>query len=279
MPNAKDAETNAFERILMVGRTGSGKSAQIWTLPGRRFAYIFDPNTLPTIRGCDVDYELFLPDMAEMDATLKGFNKGSRSDKPKAPKEPRVYMNWVEDLNKKAASGFFSAYQWLIFDSMTFVSRAVMDRQLYINNRYGDIEELADFRVVGSKLSEVFQTISGLSMNIYATGHISVFQDDKTKKIETQIYLPGKARNMFPLMFTNVWLAKTEEGEKGSVRYVVRTRPEPRGLQDIRCSLPGLAEEEDVTIRGFGDLASGGIGSLLEKGHKPSNVTKLRVGA
>lgn len=279
MPNAKDIQGDARQRILLVGRTGSGKTAQIWTLPGRKFAYIFDPNALATLQGCDLDYEVFMPDILDIDMTLKGFNKGARSDNPRSKKEPSVSMRWTDDFNKRYEEGFFKQYDWLIFDSFTFISKAIMARQLFINGRYGDIEDLADFRIVGSKLSEVFGSIAAMDINIYATGHISSFQDDKTKKIETLINLPGSAKNMIPLQFSNIWLAHTGEHEKG-VKYEVRTVPEPRGLQDIRTSIPGLSPEEDVTIGGshHGKRVSlqevinptqQGIGRLLSKVVKP----------
>jgi len=278
MPNAKDAGLSTVERILIAGKTGTGKTAQIWTLPGRKFAYIFDPNSMSTLRGCNVDYEEFYPDFLQMDATLKGFNKGSKSDTlpVKNKREPAIYMKWIEDINSKVERGFFKDYDWLILDSLTFLSKAVMDRQLFINNRYGDIEELGDYRVVGSKMADVFGSISALPLNLYCTSHFTTFQDEKTKKIETQLMLPGKARNIIPLMFTNVWLAQTSEGEKGTVRYEIRTRPDPRGLQDIRSSIQGLNTIEDVTIRSFGDLASGGIGALLQRAKQPP---KLKIEA
>jgi len=280
MPNAKDPASKADQfRVMLVGPTGSGKSAQTWSLPGRKFAYIFDPNTLPTIRGCDVDYEEFFPEFTEVDATLKGFNKGSKSDILKGPKrEPTVYMDWVENINEKMAKSFFADYNWLIIDSATFLSKATMDRQLYINGRYGDVEDIADYRVVGSKLAEVFGAIAAVpNLNILLTGHLSTFQDDKTKKIVTQIWLPGKARNILPLVFTDVWLTKTEETSDGKIRYLVRTRPEARGLQDIRCSIPSLNVEEDVTIDSFDKLipGQGGIGKLLARASSP-NVISMR---
>jgi hypothetical protein len=286
MPNAKDAGLSTVERILVAGKTGTGKTMQIWTLPGRKFAYIFDPNSMSTLRGCDIDYEEFYPDFLQMDATLKGFNKGSKSDilpAGKNKREPAIYMKWVEDINSKVEKGFFKDYDWLILDSLTFLSKAVMDRQLFINNRYGDIEELGDYRVVGSKMADVFGSISSLPISLYCTSHFTTFQDEKTKKIETQLMLPGKARNILPLMFTNVWLAQTSEGEKGGVRYEVRTRPDPRGLQDVRSSIPGLQTIEDVTIKGFGDQMEGGIGGLLRRSkQKPpiqpvSKVASLRT--
>jgi len=192
-------------------------------------------------------------------------------------REPQVYMKWVDDINEKVEKKFFevNGYQWLCIDSLTFLAKATMDRQLYINNRYGDIEELGDYRVVGSKLTDVFNSISSLPINLYCTGHLSIFQDDKTKKIETQINLPGKARNYLPLLFTNVWQSITEEGEKGQVKYMIRTRPDPRGLQDVRSAIQGLNTMEDVTIRGFGDMAQGGIGALLARAKGAPRLTTV----
>jgi hypothetical protein len=272
--NSKDAELSPFERLLVVGRTGSGKTAQVWTLPGRKFAYIFDVNALPTLKGLDMDYETFYPDILEMDATLKGFNKGSKDDKmPGSKREPKVYNKWIDDINKKVDDDFFSAYDWLIIDSLSFLSKAVMDRQLFINDRYGGIEDLGDYRVVGSKIADVFSSIVTLPINMYCTGHINTFQDDKTKKIETELNLPGKARRVLPSIFTNIWLAHVEGG-----KYMIRTKPDARGLQDIRTSIPGLQADEDVTIRKFERGSDHeGIGALLRKtqrGLPASRATK-----
>jgi hypothetical protein len=254
---------------MCVGPTGSGKSAQIWTLPGRKFVYVFDPNTLATISGCDCDYVEFLPEFTEMDATLKGFNKGSKSDKPSGKaKEPTLYMRWVDHINtfvdmRKMHS---ENYEWLVFDSMTFISKALMDRQLYINNRYGDIEELGDYRVVGSKLADVFGTISSLPINIYSTGHIQTYEDDKTKKVVTQIMLPGKGRTMLPLSHTDTW--ETRAGDRAGT-YEVKTAPEARGLQEIRSAMKGLKPVEDVTIKNFRLATDYGIGALIKKSKQP----------
>jgi hypothetical protein len=64
-----------------------------------------------------------------------------------------------------------------------------------------------------------------------------------------------------------VWLAHVEEDEKGGVAYKIRTQPEPRGLQDIRSSIPGLKMIEDVTIKEFSNETGSryGIGSILQR--------------
>jgi len=275
MPNAKDSNLSPTKRILLAGRTGTGKTTQIWTLPGKKFAYIFDPNALSALHGCDVDYETFFPDIGMVETGLKGFNKGSRSDgRPKRP-EPKVYNAWEDHINSHYEKGFFDSYQWLIFDSATFFAKAVMDRQLYINNRFGGTEEIADYKIVGAKLAEIMTPITTSHLNIFMTAHLSVYQDEKTSRIETQLFLPGRARTLMPLQFTDVLQAITIDDEKKGVTYAVRTRPDPKGLQDIRTSISGLDTIEDVTIPGssFDDRAGlHGIGALLNRETKSNAI-------
>lgn len=262
------AEGEAFHRLLVVGSTGSGKTAQLWTLPGKKFAYIFDPNSDLTLEGCpNLETSKFMPEFMELDATLKGFRKDSRSDKPSTKKEPLVYMRWIDDINEKVETGYFEQFDWLCGDSLTFMARAITNRNLYINKRYGEAPELDDYKIVGNKLSEVFTNITSLPINLYWTGHISEYQDEKTNRILTQLFLPGSARRMLPLVFTSIWQAQYA----GEGKYIVRTKPDRRGLQDIRNTIPGLDEEEDVTIKKFDpniDMTRQGIGALLERSKK-----------
>jgi hypothetical protein len=264
MPNAKDASLETYRRVLLAGRTGTGKTTQVRTLPGRKFAYIFDPNALSSLAGTDLEYELFLPDTEALDMTLKGFSKGSRDDRPKRPKEPLLYNKWGEDINGRFDTGFFQDFDWLILDSLTFLTKAIMDRQLYINNRYGGVEEIADYKVVGSKLAELFGAITSLPLHILCTAHLQIYQDEKTSKIETQLYLPGRARTILPLQFTDIFLCQTKDDEKRGTTYEIRTRPDSRGLQDIRTNIPGLTAVEDVTIKNLRNPTDYGLGRLLK---------------
>lgn len=261
--SAADITVSPYQRILLVGPTGSGKTSQIWTLPGKKFAFIFDPNSAATLQGCpDLKFVEFLPEFMEMDTALKGFNKGSTSDKAiGGKKEPMLYEDWRLWMNDFIDSGEFKEYDWLVFDSHTFLAKAMMDRQLFINSRYGETEELADFKVVGGKFADVFSRVNGLPINVFATGHLQTYEDDKTKKIVTQLYLPGRARTILPLSYTNVWEAQAGDNA-GS--WEIKTLPEKKGLQDIRTSIPGLKPVEDVTINFRKPLACG-IGRLLAR--------------
>lgn len=264
MPNAKDPTAQGYERIMLIGPTGSGKTTQMWSLPGKKFAYIFDPNALRSLQGLDVDYELFLSDLTDFDPTLPQFYKGSRAAPKGAPAtQPTAYMKWGEDLNQKVESGFFNNYDWLCFDSLTLLAKTIFDLQLWIAKREGGIEDLADYRIVGNKLSQAFRRITSLPINIYCTGHIQAYQDDKTKKIVTQIALPGSARAQLPLLFSNIWLAFYSDA-----KWKIRTVPEERGFKEIRSSVKGLPAEVDVTITDWTHPERAGIGALLTKQKK-----------
>lgn len=275
MPHIRDAKVSPFKRILAVGRTGTGKSTQMWTLPGKKFLYNFDPNTMASIKGIadqlhidppDIEYEEFTPDLLELDATLKKFNKEGKDDpagKEYKGREPTVYNDFLGDVNDRVEGGFFKDFNWLCFDSLTFIVKATMSRQLFINARTGEMEDRADYRIVGSKITEIFSSIASLPINVFMTGHLQIFQDEKTHKIETLLSAPGQSRNMLPLVFTDIW--QTIKDDDG---YSIRTRPDPRGLQDIRCSIQGLEELEDVTISDFKKAEQYGIGAILTEHSK-----------
>lgn len=266
MPNAKTDAPRGSYRILLAGSTGSGKTTQMWSLPGRKFAYLFDPNALRSLEGCDIDYELFLPDTTELDSTLKGFNKGAKDDRPPSSREPTCYMRWGTDLNERFENGFFDTYDWICIDGLTFLSKSIMDRLLYINNRFGAVEALSDYRQAGSKLTDLFRTLTSIGKNIYCTAHITSFQDEKTKKIEEQLFIPGSAKITIPLMFTDLFLAVGPSGEgKKDNRYRVQTRPDTRGFKYVRTSIRNLEFYEDVTIEDFNRPEDFGIGALLRR--------------
>lgn len=277
MPHLREATVSPYKRILCVGRTGGGKTTQMWTLKGKKFLYNFDPNTIASLKGIadelgieppDIEVEEFLPDLMELDATLKKFNKDGKDDpagKEYKGREPTAYNAFLGDINDRVENGYFKeqGFDWLMFDSLTFITKSIMARNMFINAKTGEMEDRSDYRIVGNKVTEIFSSVASLPINIYMTGHLQIFQDEKTNKIETLLQAPGQSRNMLPLIFTDIW--QCSKADKG---YTVRTRPDPRGLQDIRCSIQGLEELEDVTIGDFSKAEQFGIGAILAEHSK-----------
>lgn len=257
--------------IFMLGTTGSGKSSQIVSLPGKKFAYIWEPNALETLRGYpNLDYLEFLPEDGELDLRLKGFNSDSKSDRPKSDQagatEPKLFNRWLDDYSARRKSGFFLGYDWLITDSYTYMVAAMMERQMYLDKRNGEPPDKGDYRVVGDALRRIMLSQQAIGVNIFITGHLSIYKDEKTSVITTQANLPGQARTMIPLGCTNIWLA--EHNGEASKNFTIRTKPDPRGLREIRTTIPNLKEIEDVTLtvdaKGrFTKPEQEGIGKLL----------------
>jgi len=263
--NVRENSTTSYQTILVVGGTGSGKTTQMRTLPGKKLAYLFDPNAKISLIGSDIDLIEFTPELFEFDLKLKGFNKSARPDRGRSKIEPTVYNRWEDDLNERFDSGFMEkeGYDWICLDSLTFLVQALMDRQMFLNGRLGQLEDRGDYRMVGNTLSHIMTALASLPINIYCTGHLSTYQDEKTGKIDVQLAIPGSSRVKVPLSCSNIWLAKYVSGD--SHQHILRTRPEPRGFQSIRTSIPGLKEEEDVTIKSFSKAQEYGIGALLTR--------------
>src|SRR5258706_6980184 len=113
MPNALEASA-VQHRILNLGDTGSGKTTQLLTFPGKKFAYLFDPNAVLSLRGYDVDYEEFLPD--KLNLALHSLAKDKTDKEGKVTKlmgdrptvhESQLYADWENDFNKRLMEGFF----------------------------------------------------------------------------------------------------------------------------------------------------------------------------
>jgi hypothetical protein len=258
--NALNEKASVQRRIFVAARTGRGKSTQILTLPGRKFVYVFDQNALPVIAGADLDYLAFLPDHAELETKLKGFNQGALSDRPTEAKLPKLYNAWAEDCDARYDAGFFEQYDWLCVDSATTLVDAMFARQMWLNKRAADSPDLGDFKLVGATLSRIAAQFSKLPCHVYMTGHINDYKNALTSIVETELYLPGSARDRVPMAFTETW---TIEQVPSKREFMLRTIPAERGLKDIRTSLVGLNELVDVTIKDFKQPERYGIGKLL----------------
>lgn len=263
MPNAKDFE-GGNDKFLVIGETGSGKTSLFSTIPGKKFIYIFDPNALNTLKGCDVDYEIFTPDTISMKVTPLA--KSAKSDKHATPLEPRTYVLWEEDFEKKIADGFFDAYDAIGFDSMTTFCDLVMDRVQYLNGRFGKQPEQDDWAAQINTIKNVFRQATSMGMMVYATAHKDLKQDELTKRIQYQIILPGQLRSKLPLLFSEVWNCEADVDSNNKPIYKILTRPDKQN----KVGRSTLTDEPvvDVTIPKGADPTQYGIGKLLRESKK-----------
>lgn len=268
MPNARDATQTAAHRILCLGDTGSGKTTQILTLPGKKYVYCFDQNSLLSLRGHDVDYDEWLP--TTVSAAVASLSKSGTKDK-RSTTTSDVYQLWEKEFDERLATGFFEQFDWVCIDSATTLLDLIMDRVLTINGRFGQWPNQDDYGPQMIAFQNICRTITGLGKGVYMTGHLDVKQDQTTQKINRQPMMTGRLVAKIPLLFSDVFYSGTELDDAGKVKYTIQTVPS--GInRTIRTSIKGLEPFEDVTINFAQPVEGQGIGGLLNWEKKQMGV-------
>ncbi len=279
MPNAKDAKLKPQTLILNLGDTGSGKTTLLATYPGKVFAYLFDPNALRSLKGFDIEYEEFLPDVLSLDIkSLKkerGVSKGDKfasERKVDKAQESETYSNWEKDFYQRLDDGYFEDFDCIAIDSGTTFQDAIMDRLLFINGRPGQFPQEDDWPSQMVTFSNTMRLLTSLGLDIYVTGHCELKQDI-LKRIINQPLMTGRLKTKIPLLFSEIWHSESETDNKGNQHYKIRTMPDQRNPV-IRCSIRGLQAVEDVTIDFQQPLHTQGLGRLLAHEHDPDKKIK-----
>jgi hypothetical protein len=262
MPNAKDININEVgkPKLLLVGSGGAGKTSQIVTLPGRTFAYFFDPSALSTVRGFDLDYEMFIPSSVDMAAKSLAKDKGKDKSSGKEDAS-EVYVRWEKDFETRTKDGYWDSIDNIILDSFTTFSDVVMDRILKLNGRPGQFPQQDDWTAQMSTIMNVVRTIAGMNKLLLCTAHDNFKQDEATSRMQNVLMLTGQLRVKVPLLFSEILHLEHIADAKGS-SYRIQTRPD-RMNPNVRTSMRGLEMYEDVTITDWKNPTKHGLGKLL----------------
>lgn len=261
MANAKDARTAEAKKFLVLGDTGAGKTTQFLTLPGKKFAYLFDSNAIHSLAGHDVDYEEFLPDRINL--SVKSLSKDKGGDKTTNYLND-TYLDWEKDFNKRLDSGFFDAYTAICFDSATTFLDLLMDRTLSINGRAGQWPNQDDYGPQMMGFTSVCRTLTSLGKIIYMTGHMEVKKDELSGRILREPMMTGRLKKKIPLLFSDVYVADVENDGRGGVKHRFMTVPD-RMTPTVRCSIKGLKPFEDMELDFNKPLEGQGLGGILTR--------------
>jgi len=268
MPNANEIKAQDLKHnIMLLGTTGSGKTAQVLTLPGRTFCYLFDPNAIHTLVGHDVEYEEFVA--SEFNIAAQSLTKG-RSDKATILKLEDIYGKFVDDINGKVSSGFFKEVDYVIFDSFTTFGDIVLDRVMELNGRLGQQPQQDDWAAQMITIKSVIRELIGQKVKVICTGHVEYKQDGEAGPYFNQIRLTGNLRTLMPLLFSDILFCDVDSAGK----YTMQTMKD-RKNPTIRCTLRDangvkLPKIVDVTIpnEAWGDPKGYGLGALINNHHK-----------
>ena len=270
MPNALEASKITTHKILMLGDTGSGKTTQFLTLPGKKYCYIFDPNALLSMRGYDVDYDEYLPDT--IGAAAGSLSKG-KGDKSIATRSD-AYQLFETQFNNRLQDGFFNKYDWIGFDGATTLLDLIMDRVLTINGRFGSWPNQDDYGPVMIAFTNICRNMTAMGKSIYMTGHLETKQDQVTNKIQTRPMMTGRLIHKIPLLFSDIFATDTVLDDKGKPSYRIQTVPDSM-MRTIRTCIKGLEPFENVTVDFTKDPVGQGLGGILTWEQKQLAAVKV----
>ena len=260
MPNALQVTGIQPHKFLLLGGTGTGKTTQLLTLPGKKFVYLFDPNALLTLRGFDITYEEFLPTGVSLD--IKSLKKGVAGDTYMGQRGSEVYLRWEEDFETKKKAGFFDQFDVIGIDSCTTLLDIIMDRMLTINGRPGTFPQQDDYGPQMVTFTNIMRELTGLGKMVYLTGHLKTDKDELTQRIFRAPLFTGQLREKIPLLFSDIFVTEAMTDDKGKVSYTLQTVPDRYGTP-IRTSIKGLEAKENVTIDWTKPVVGQGLGGLL----------------
>lgn len=201
MANAKDAVQNSARKFLLLGDTGGGKTTQFLTLPGRKFAYLFDPNAILSLQGHDLEYEEFLPD--RLNLSVKSLAKGRGDSTTNFQND--LYVSWEKDFNDRIKGGYFDNIDAILFDSATTLLDLIMDRVLTINGRAGSWPQQDDYGPQMLAFQNICRQLTALGKTVVMTGHVEMKQDELTKRIYRSPMLTGRLKTKVPLLFSDIY--------------------------------------------------------------------------
>lgn len=263
MANAKDARQTSARKFLLLGDTGGGKTSQILTFPGKKFAYLFDPNAILSLQGYDIEYEEFLPD--RLNLSVRSLSKGA-GDKTTSFQNS-LYVEWEKDFNDRIRGGFFDTIDLIAFDSATTLLDLIMDRVLTINGRAGSWPQQDDYGPQMLAFQNVCRQLTALGKTVIMTGHVETRQDELTKRIFRAPMMTGRLKTKVPLLFSDIFVCEATNDGRGKVSHTIQTVPD-RTTTTIRTTIKGLNPHEDVTIDWNKDPVGQGIGGLVMREKK-----------
>lgn len=272
MPNALQAGALMTKKVLLLGDTGNGKTSQFLTLPGKKYAYLFDPNALNSLRGFDLDYDEYLP--TTVAAAVASMSAGDAKKDPRSATTSSMYQQWEQQFNQRLTSGFFDPYDWIGFDSVTTFLDLIMDRVLTINGRFGQWPQQDDWGPQMMAFTNVCRTVTAMGKNLFMTGHMQDKENRKTGKVKRGPMMTGQLAQKIPLLFSDVLGCEVDidvMSDPPKSVYKLHTVPNNE-FTVIRTSIKGLSQVEDVTIDWSKDPVGQGLGGILNWERKQLNA-------
>ena len=193
--------------ILAYGTSGVGKTRLLLTCPRPLFIYQFDPDGSESIENyVGIKHNIFVKDFSQDD-----------------PMSPTMFEAFSTDLSRRTKEGFFNYMATVAIDSVTTFGDIVMNWILKKSGRKSQPPEIQDWGMQVIKVRDTIKELLKLPCHIVVTGHEDADKDDLLKIISGSIMITKRLRIVIPLLFSEMYRLKVEQGGKGITRKMYIT--------------------------------------------------------
>jgi hypothetical protein len=210
----EDEKQQGFN-LLLLGEPGSGKTPILLT--ARKPVYIdsFDPKGTVGLKKWINNGQIIADTRWEDDD----------------PYDPTAFGEWEKKFKKQYASGFFDHLGTYVIDSATTFTEAAMNFKMGEAGRAGYTPHRnKDYNPAKVIIQNYLRRCLNLSCDFILTGHLKAIDklirvDKKTgietRKISYRFLTIGQAATFIPLLFSEMYVVKGEEGPRGTKRKLL----------------------------------------------------------
>ena len=282
--NAENLSAEEDHRIVLFGMPGTGKTAQILTLPRPVFVYAFESSALATLRGAkDIHILPFFPRRPSDSNSLlaRSIQKGGRrefdilSGEETSNKDyGQLYLDFARDATMRMEKDWWRSegYKTLVLDGLSTLSRHALSRVGVLQEKVKSEDKRTDYMQAGILTSEAFSYLSSQTPIFLAGLHYGTKVEERTGRTIKQLELPGSSRARLPAGSTICWrtcLGKddTRKDPTTQTRFCAQTFPD-REFDWIRPGPFKIPDLVDLTIEDWTQPELFGIGKLIRETQK-----------
>jgi hypothetical protein len=197
---------------IVYGDKGSGKSTLFKTARKPVFIDSFDPGGTTVLRD-EIEKGTIIVD-----------NRWESDD----PVHPTMFAAWDKEFHRRKRDGFFDVFATYGVDSFTTLSIAAMNEVLRKRGRAGGVPSTGagednDYVLQMLYLENALAGMFNLPCDLVVTAHPDSDKDDTTGRIFIGPLITGKAKIRIPLLFDEMYYAKSEATKDG-VTYSLLTK-------------------------------------------------------